>query len=136
MPRIIGSGSSKFRLTIIVLIVLFFFTPISRALLSSADGSFAPSPYSSLALRTPSNPATSFEVGDLVPVRLSNRSGSDKTYHWRATQNGVVISLGEKTVLNGRGADINVPTSLGTSGILRIALTGTDVYVTLRLHRS
>jgi hypothetical protein len=104
-------------------------------LLNSADGSFAPSPYSALALRTPSNPGTSFEVGDLVPVRLTNRSGTVKTYHWKATQNGVVISLGQKTVPSGHGADINVPTSLGKSGIVRIALAGTDIYVTMRLHR-
>jgi hypothetical protein len=134
MPRIAGSGSSKFRLSIVALIVLFFFTPISRALLSAADGSFAPAPFSSMALRTPADPANAFEVGDLVPIRLTNRTGSTKTYHWRATQLGVVISLGEKTIPNGSGANINVPTSFGKSGNLRISLSGTGVYVTLRLQ--
>jgi hypothetical protein len=136
MPRIIGSGSSKWRLSIVALIILFAFTPISRALLLSADGSFAPTPFSSLALRSPSNPAAGFQVGDLVPVRLTNRTGSIKTYHWNASQRGVVVSLGEKTLLNGKGADINVPTGLGRPGVLRIGLTGTDVFVTVTLLRS
>jgi hypothetical protein len=136
MPRIVGSGSSKFRLSIVALIILFAFTPISRVLLTSVDGSFAPAPFSSLALQSSSDPASAFEVGDLVPVRLTNRTGKTKTYHWIATQHEVVISVGEKTVLNGHGANIDVPTSFGKAGILRIALSGTDVYVTLRLQRS
>ncbi len=134
MPRIVGPGSSKLRLAIIAVVVLFAFTPISKALLASVDGSFSPTPFSSLALQSPANPNGEFEVGDLVPVRLNNRTGSTKTYHWNATQHGVVISLGEKTVLNGHGVNIDVPTSFGKSGLLRIALTGSDVYVTVSLQ--
>jgi hypothetical protein len=123
-------------LSIVVIVVLFAFTPISRALLSSVDGSFSPSPFSSLALRTPSNPSSDFEVGDLVGVRLTNRTGSTKTYHWSATQHGVVISLGETTVRNGQGANVNVPTSFARAGALRIGLDGTKVFVTLSLQQA
>ena len=136
MLRIVGSGSSKFRLSIVAVIVLFAFTPLSRALLLSVDGSFAPSPFSSLALRTPSDAAAAVQAGQFVPVRLTNHSGSTRTYHWSATQNGVLISLGQKTLLNGRGANIDVPTSGAASGRLRIALTGTDIFVTVPILKS
>jgi hypothetical protein len=136
MPRIVGSGSSKFRLSVIALVVLFAFTPISKAFLDSVDGSFSPTPFTSLALRTPANPGSSFEVGDLIPVRLTNRTGTTKTYQWSATQHGVVISLGQKTVRNGDEANVNVPTTLGKAGTLRITLTGTNIYVTVSLQRS
>ena len=134
MPRIVAPGSSKLRLSIVAIVLLFAFTPISRALLSSVDGSFSPSPFTSLALRTPSNPGSHFEVGDLIGVRLTNRTGSTKTYHWSATQQGVVISLGETTVRNGHGANVNVPTGFGRAGIVRIALNGTDIFVTISLQ--
>jgi hypothetical protein len=136
MPRIVGPGSGKLRLSIIAVVVLFAFTPISKALLSAVDGSFAPSPYSSLSLRNPSDPATGYKVGDLVPVRVTNHTGSTKTYHWSATESGVVISTGERTLRNGTGATINVPTNFGKRGDLRIALAGTDIYVTLPLKRA
>jgi hypothetical protein len=136
MPRIVVAGSSRLRLSIIAVVVLFAFTPISRALLSSVDGSFAPSPFTSLALRAPSSPASDFEVGDLIGVRLTNRTGTTKTYQWSATQHGVVISLGEKTVPNGHGANVDVPTSFGRAGSLRIALNGTNVFVTVLLQEA
>jgi hypothetical protein len=136
MPRIVGPGSSKRRLIIVAVVVLFAFTPISRALLFTVDGSFAPSPFSSLALTSPSNPAASFLVGDLVPVRLTNHTGSSKTYHWKATQRGVVVSLGVKTLVNGHGVNIDVPTNFGSVGKLRIAVSGTNIFVTVHLARS
>jgi hypothetical protein len=136
MPRIVSLGRSKLRLCIVALVILFAFTPISRALLASVHGSFAPSPFSSLALRNPSDLGTGYQVGDLVPVRLTNQTGSTKTYHWSATEHGVVVSLGEETLLNGRGANIDVPTNYATSGILRIALNGTDVFLTVPLSKS
>ncbi len=136
MPRILGFGSSKLRLSIVAVVFLFAFTPISRALLLSVDGSFTPSPFSSLALRSPSDPAGGFQVGDLVPVRLTNHTGSSKTYHWSATQRGVVVSLGVKTLLNGRGTNIDVPTNFGSVGQLRIAIAGTNIFVTVHLARS
>jgi hypothetical protein len=115
-----------------LLIGLFAFTPISHALLASADGSFSPAPFTSLALRSPSNPA-GYEVGDLIPVRLTNHTGSTKTYHWDATQKGVVVSLGEETLPNGRTTTIDVPTNFGRAGTLRIAVARSDVYLTIHL---
>jgi hypothetical protein len=131
MPRIVGPGSRNLRLAIIAVVILFAFSPISRALLASADGSFAPTPFSSLSLRSPSDPNAGFEVGDLVPIRLTNRTGTTKTYHWSATQHGVVISLGEKTIPNGSGANVDVPTSFGKPGLLRISVSGSDIFVTV-----
>jgi hypothetical protein len=136
MPRIVGRGSSKLQLSIAAVVVLFAFTPISRALLLSVDGSFVPSPFSSLALRSSSDLVAGYQVGDLVPVRLTNHTGTTKTYHWSAMQHGVIVSVGEKTVLNGRGANIDVPTNFGRPGVLRIALTNSDVFVTVPLVRS
>ncbi len=136
MPRIVGPGSRKLLLAIVAVVILFAFSPISRALLASVDGSFSPTPFSSLSLRSPSDPNAGFEVGDLVPVRLTNRTGSTKTYHWEAVQHGVVVSLGERVVRNGHGTDINVPTNLARSGLLRISLTGSDVFVTVSLQRA
>jgi hypothetical protein len=137
MPRIVGPGSSKLRLSIVAaVIILFAFVPLSHAFLSSVDGSFAPSPYSSLTLSNSAHPAVGFEVGDLVPVLLTNHTGSTKTYHWNASQRGVVVSLGEITLRNASGVNIDVPTHLARSGRLRIGLTGTDVFVTVPLQPS
>ena len=136
MPRIVGPGPRKLRLPIVAVVALFAFTPISRALLFSVDGSLAPSPFSSLALKAPSDAVAGVQVGNLVPVRLTNHTGSARTYHWSASQRGVVVSLGETTLLNGRGATIDVPTNYAASGILRIALTGTDIFVTVPLSKS
>jgi hypothetical protein len=136
MPRIVGPGSRTIRLSIIAVVVLFAFTPISRALLASADGSFAPTPYSSLALRTTAGRQQGFPVGDLVPVRLTNRTGSTRTYHWEAVQRGVVVSLGELTVRNGGEANINVSTTYASIGKLTIAIAGSDVFVTASIVKS
>jgi hypothetical protein len=135
MPRIVGPGSRKY-LPVVAVIVLFAFTPISRALLVSVDGSFAPKPYSSLALKNPSDVGALVFSGQRVSVRLTNHTGSTKTYFWRATQKGVFISLGEQRLQNGRGATIDVPTSGASSGSLRITLTGTDVFVTIPILKS
>ncbi len=136
MPRILGSGSRKFRWSIVALLIgLFAFTPISKALLNAANGSFSPAPFTSLALLSPSNPA-GYEVGDLIPVRLTNHTGRTTTYHWNATQKGVVVSLGEETLLDGHGATIDVSTNFGSAGTLRIAVANTDVYLTVHLASS
>jgi hypothetical protein len=131
MPRIVGLGSRTLRLSILVVVVLLAFTPISRALLAASDGSFSPSPYSSLAVRTSTNVPAGYQVGDLVPVRITNRTGSTKTYHWNASQHGVVVSLGETTLVNGQWANINVPTAFAAAGRLRIAISGTGIFVTV-----
>jgi hypothetical protein len=136
MPRIVGPGSRTLRLSIIAVVVLFAFTPISRALLASADGSFAPSPYSSLALRTPPGRQQGYLIGDLVPVRLINRTGSTRTYHWDAIQKGVVVSLGELTVRNGDGANIDASTTYASAGKLTIAIVGTNIFVTVSILKS
>jgi hypothetical protein len=97
--------------------------------LAASDGSFSPSPYTSLAVRTSTNVPAGYQVGDLVPVRITNRSGKTKTYHWAASQHGVVVSLGETTLVNGQWANINVPTAFAAAGRLRIAISGTDIFV-------
>lgn len=136
MPRIVGPGSRALRLgTVALLVILFAFTPISRALLASVDGSFAPAPFTSLALATPSDEPGGFEVGELVPVRLTNRTGSVKTYHWSATQKGVTISLGEVTLPNGHGANIDVSTTYAAAGKLTIAVSGTNIFVTVSIFK-
>ena len=136
MPRIVGPGSRTIRLSIIAVVVLFAFTPISRALLASADGSFAPTPYSSLALQTPAGRQQGFLVGDLVPVRVTNRTGATRTYHWDAVQKGVVVSLGELTVRNGGSANIDVSTTYASAGKLTIAIAGTNIFVTVSMRKS
>lgn len=133
MRRIVGPGSSRLLLTLVVLLLLFGFTPISRVLLRSVDGSFAPTPYSSLAVGAPSSGAVNFLAGERVPVELTNRTGQIKTYHWSATQNGALIGLGEETLDSGRTTTISVPSRGAVTGKLRIALTGTNIFVTVPL---
>ena len=135
MPRIVRPGSSRLFLVLAVLVLVFVFTPISHALLRSVHGSFAPSPYSSLALRTPSNAAIGFLVGNSVAVELVNHTGHVETYHWSATESGSLISLGEETVKNGRTTTISVPTRGAANGTMRVALNGTDVFVTVPLQK-
>ena len=136
MPRIDGRGSSRLLLSIGIVVLVFGFTPISRALLRSVDGSFAPSRYSSLALRTPSDAAVGILAGEPVEVQLTNHTGDVKTYHWSATQNGALISLGEETVDNGRATTILVPSRGAGTGRLRIALTGTNIFLTVPILKS
>ena len=131
MPRIVGFSSKRLLLALIVAVLLFGFTPISRALLRSVDGSFAPTPYSSLALRTPSDAAVGVLAGEPVPVQLTNETGHTKTYHWSATQDGALISLGEEIVQSGRTTTILVPSQGAATGRLQIALNGTEVFVTV-----
>jgi hypothetical protein len=116
-------------------VLVFAFTPISHVLLRSVHGSFAPSPYSSLALRTPANASVGFLVGNSVAVELANHTGHVKTYHWSATESGALISLGEQTVENGRTTTISVPTRGAVDGTMRVALNGTDVFVTVPLQK-
>jgi hypothetical protein len=71
-----------------------------------------------------------------VPVLLTNHTGSPKTYHWSATQRGVAISIGSVSLPNGDGAKINVPTNFGRAGKLKIAVNGTQIFVTVNLAKS
>jgi hypothetical protein len=131
MPRVVN----RLFLALLVAALLFAFTPISRALLRSVDGSFAPAPYSSLALRTPSDAATGVPAGESVPVRLTNKTGRTQTYHWSATQGGTLISLGEEIVPSGRTTTILVPSQGAATGRLQITLNGTQVFVTVPIRR-
>ncbi len=130
MPRIISLGPKRLSLIALVVVVALAFTPISNVLLRSVDGSFAPAHYSSLALRNPSD-ATGILAGEAVRVRLVNHSGHVKTYHWGASEKGSLLSLGAETVDNGQSLTFSVPSRGAVTGTLKIALSDTDVYVTV-----
>jgi hypothetical protein len=136
MPRIDGRGTRRLLLALLVLVILFAFTPISRALLGSVNGSFAQTSYSALALKTPSDSAAGVRTGKRVAILLTNHTGHSTTYHWSATQNGALISLGETTLRNGKTTTIHVPSRGADRGTLQIALTGTNVYITVPIRKS
>jgi len=136
MPRIVGIGPSRIFLSVIVLIILFCFTPLSRTMLRLVDGSFAPAHYSSLALQDPADAATVVIPGEPVPVQLTNHTGHTETYHWSATQKGNLVSLGEETLRNGENVNFSVPSQGAVAGKLNIALTGTTVFVTVPVIRT
>lgn len=133
MLKFVGANLSRLCLAALLLILLFAFTPVSRQLLRVVNGSFAPAPYSSLALKDPSEVSSGVKVGRSVAVKLANRTGHLETYHWSARQGGALISLGEETVGNGRSVTISVPTRGAVAGSLRIALNGSSVFVTTPL---
>jgi len=133
MPRLDGRGYRRLCLCLVLVVLLFGFAPISRGLLRIVDGSFAPTGYSSLALSTPSDAAVGILAGEALPVQLSNHTGHVETYHWSATQSGALISLGEETLGNGRTTTISVPSRGAVAGRLRVALTGTKVYVSVQI---
>jgi hypothetical protein len=136
MPRIVSPSSSRLLLVLVVLVLIFGFSPISRGLLRSVHGSFGQTPYTSLALRTPSDAALGFVTGKPVPVELTNRTGRLERYHWNATQKGVLVSLGEETLRNGHSATISIPSRGAVPGSLRIGLSGTNVFVTVPILKS
>jgi hypothetical protein len=131
MQRIVGSGPSRIVLSVVVLVILFCFTPFSNALLRAVGGSFAPAHYSSLALEHPADAANGVLAGQPVRVQLTNHTGHTQTYHWSATQKGNLISLGEVTVSNGKNVTFAVPSRGAAAGTLSVALTGTTVFVTV-----
>jgi hypothetical protein len=105
-------------------------------LLRVVNGSFAPTSYTSLALRTPSEATTGIKHGTAVQVELTNRSGRVKSYRWQATQSGVLIGTGLEKLANGKADTIKVPTKYATTGRLRVGLVGTDIYVTVPILKS
>jgi len=117
-------------------VLAFAFTPISHVLLRTVDGSFTPSQYSSLALSVPSDGSSGVVTGEQVSVLLTNRTGHAKTYHWSATQKGALISLGEETLDNGRTTTILVPSRGAVTGVLRIGITGTNIFVSVPVLKS
>jgi hypothetical protein len=131
MPRVVN----RLLLALVVAVLLFAFTPISSALLWLVHGSFAPSPYSSLALRSPSVAGVGVRSGKPVPVQLTNETGHTTTYHWNATQRGALISLGVQTVQSGRTTTFLVPSQGATAGKMQIALKGTNIFITVPILR-
>jgi hypothetical protein len=136
MPRVAKPPAKRLIAVIVVTALLFGFSPISRMLLRLVDGSFAPSPYTSLALRNPSLAVTGVKRGTAILVVLSNHTGRTVTYHWRATQADTLIRSGKRTVLNNRVSTLRVSTKLATPGRLRVSLRGTTVYVEVPISRS
>lgn len=136
MPRFNGRVARRLLLSLAVAAVLFGFTPISHALLRAVNGSFAPTPYTSLALRSPSQAESGVKQGVPVRVELTNRSGRTRIYEWRATQAGALIDVGLEKLANGRSETILVPTNHAASGNLRVSLAGTDVYVAVPILKS
>lgn len=127
----ISRGTSRLILLAVVAVLLFGFSPISRLLLRAANGSFSPAPYTSLALTTPSTALTGIPVGVPISIRLANRTGAEKTYHWNATEGGALVSLGEETLPKGGSTTILVPSRGANTGTLRIAITGTQIFLTV-----
>jgi hypothetical protein len=115
----------------VVLVLIFGFSPISATLLRAVNGSFAPTRYSSLALRNPSIAAAGLLSGDRVRIILTNHTGHIETYHWSASQKGGLISLGEETLGSGQSTTISVPSRGAVTGKLQVALTGSNVFVTV-----
>lgn len=136
MPRIVGPGLSRLLLILTVVVLLFGFVPISRVLLRSVNGSFSAIPYSSLALKVPSDATAGIPAGKEVVVQLTNKTGQQKTYQWSATQKGTLISLGEDTVGSGQTSVIYIPSKGAVAGSLQILLLGSRVFITVPLVKS
>ena|ERR1039458_7668446 len=136
MPRIDDKAGRWLFLSLAVATVLFGFTPISHVLLRLVNGSFAPSPYTSLAPRRPSEATAGIKQGVPVQVELINRSGRARTYRWQAPQTGALISTGLEKLANGQAETIIAPTNHASSGRLRVALDGTDIYVSVPVLKS
>ena len=131
-----GGWASRIFLFLVVAALVAGFTPISRHLLRSVNGSFSPTAYSALALSTPSNVSVGIPAGRPVQAELTNYTGHTKTYYWSAVQNGVLISHGTQTVGNGKTVTLSVRTRGAVSGKLRIGLKGTKIFLTVPLLRS
>ncbi len=136
MPRVEYRLGKRLYLALATAIVLLGFTPISHVLLGLVNGSFAPTSYTSLALRTPSEATTGIKPGVAVQVELTNRSGGVRSYRWQATQSGALIGTGLEKLANGQADTIKVPTKYATSGRLRVGIVGTDIFVSVPILKS
>jgi hypothetical protein len=136
MPRAQDVRPNRLFLVLLIVVLLFAFTPISRILLSIANGSFAQAPYSSLAVASPAKGFFGFRSGQPVPIKLTNHTGRTETYHWSASENGSLLSLGEDTLENGHSVAILVPSRGAVRGKMRIALTHTVIFVTVPILSS
>jgi hypothetical protein len=136
MPGRRGSWVSRVLLVLIMATLVFGFSPISRQLLRSVNGSFAPTPYSSLGLVSPTSATTSMPIGLPVLVELTNHTGHSEVYHWMAEERGALISQGRQRVSSGGSVPLSVPTRRAVAGELRIVLNGTKVFLTVPLVKS
>jgi hypothetical protein len=87
-------------------------------------------------LGTPSVADEGFASGQPITVELANHTGRTTTYRWNATESGALISLGEVTLRGGQTTAILVPSRGAVAGTLRIALTGTSIFVTVPILKS
>lgn len=136
MPRIDGKAARTLLLLLAGAVVLFGFTPISDALLGLVNGSFAPTPFTSLALQNPSTATIGVKPGVTLPVELTNRTGKARSYEWQAVQGDSVVSHGRTTLANGRTTTIFVSTSHAMLGKLRVSVLGTAIFVTVPILKS
>ena len=131
MPGKDGRGKRRFVVFVVVVALMFGFSPISHGLLRYVNGSFAPSRYSSLSLSNPSSVVVGVLARGPVPVLLTNHTGQIKKYHWFVTQKDALLSQGEKTLGNGQTTTILISLQRAKAGRLRIALQGTHIFVTV-----
>jgi len=118
---------------LVIVAVMFGFSPIATRLLHLVGGSFKPTHYSSLGFVSPSAVAAGVDVGTEIRVKLTNHSGSATTYKLLATENGTLISQGSRAVANGLSETLYVSTQGATHGTLKIALEHTKIFITVRL---
>lgn len=118
-------------LTLVVVLLLIGFNPVSKRLLHYVNGSFAPSPYSSLAFSTPSAVASGIMAGSTIPITLANHTGRTTPYLWTATQGDVTISAGYQILKNGTSTMLYVTTLNAVAGKLTIALENTKIFLTV-----
>jgi hypothetical protein len=122
-------------LSLIVIGLAAGFTPISNRLLHEVNGSFAPTPYSSLALAHSSEVAKGLLAGDTIEAVLSNHTGRTTKYSWTATEDHRLVSKGNRTLRNGETIAFGIGTKGSTGGEMRIALRHSTIFVTIPLTR-
>jgi hypothetical protein len=120
-------------LTAVVIALVIGFIPISKRLLHLVNGSFAPTPYSSLALVNPSVVAPGVTVGSSIRVDLTNHTGHTVSYIWVARQKSKQISTGSRTLTNGKSATLYVQTWRAKTGKLTIGIDNSHVFLTVPL---
>ena len=127
---------AKYLLAASLVILLFEFSPISNFLLRSVDGSFSPSPYSSLSLANQVEMDLGVRVGKPIALRLTNHTLRSRTYIWTSSQDGKLISQGTKKLGDGQEALFSVSSKGSRAGRLRISLMHTNIFVTVVLRKS
>ena len=130
-----GRAKATSVLLIVMTAIVFGFSPISRGLLRMVNGSFAPSPYSSLSLATFEARNIGVSAGHPVAVLLSNHTGHMRTYYWTATQDGALISKGERRLGNDQARRLIISSQGTKVGRLRIGLDGTSIFITVTIRK-